>query len=127
MITDENTILKAMQALDISREEALEMLQADAEIDKGAKLFELTDAQKKVQKQMRKTVKTVSPNGKKVERTLKINKNRELILTSIIELLNNNFQIENLERPEKTTNQVRFKFKDDNFKIVISKERGKVN
>lgn len=114
-----------MKTLDISRDEAIEMLQADAEIDKGAKLFELTDAQKKVEKQMRKTVKTVSPNGKKVERALKIDENRELILTSIINLLNENFQVENLIRPEKTTNQIKFKFKNETFKIVISKERVK--
>lgn len=112
-----------MQSLDISRADAIEMLQADADIDRGAKLFELTPEQKKVEKKMRKTVKTVSPNGKKVERKMKIDENRELILTSIIDLLNENFKVENLERPEKTTNQIKFKIKNDNFKIVISKER----
>lgn len=54
-----------MQSLGISEEEAIEILQADAEIDKGAKLFELTPEQKAVEKKMRKTVKVVAPNGKK--------------------------------------------------------------
>ena len=57
-----------MQSLDISRNDAIEILQADAEIDKGAKLFELTPEQKAVEKKMRKTVKAIAPNGKKVQR-----------------------------------------------------------
>lgn len=116
-----------MQSLDISRADALEILQADAEIDKGAKLFELSDEQKKVEKQMRKTVKVVAPNGKTTVRPLKIDDNRELLLTSIIELFKDRFLIENIERPQRTTNKIKFDFHGDTFNVTIAKERKKNN
>lgn len=114
-----------MQSLDISRNEAIEILQADAEIDKGVKLFELTPEQKAVEKKMRKTVNAVAPNGKKVQRELKIDDNREKLLNSIIELFNKKFSIENIERPPRTTNKIRFDFMGDTFNVTIAKERKK--
>lgn len=114
-----------MQSLDISRDGAIEILQADAEIDKGAKLFELTPEQKAIEKKMRKTVKVVAPNGKTTVRPLKIDDNRELLLTSIIELFKNEFSIENIERPPRTTNKIRFNFNGDTFNVTIAKERKK--
>lgn len=122
---DEKKIINLMQSLDISRNEAIEILQADAEIDKGAKLFELTDEQKAVEKKMRKTVKAVAPNGKKIQRELKIDDNREKLLTSIIELFNEKFSIENIERPPRTTNKIKFEFFGDTFTVTIAKERKK--
>ena len=122
---DEKKIINLMQSLDISRNDAIEILQADAEIDKGAKLFELTSEQKAVEKKMRKTVKAVAPNGKKVQRELKIDDNREKLLTSIIELFNEKFSIENIERPPRTTNKIRFQFFGDTFTVTIAKERKK--
>ena len=57
---DEKKIVNLMQSLDISRNDAIEILQADAEIDKGAKLFELTPEQKAVEKnKILKVVKVV--------------------------------------------------------------------
>ena len=114
-----------MQSLGVSKEEAIEILQSDAEIDKGAKLFELTEEQKAVEKKMRKTVKAVAPNGKKVQRELKIDDNREKLLVSIIELFNEKFSIENIERPPRTTNKIKFEFFGDTFTVTIAKERKK--
>ena len=122
---DEKKIINLMQSLDISEEEAIEILQADTEIDKGAKLFELTPEQKAVEKKMRKTVKAVAPNGKKIQRELKIDDNREKLLTSIIELFNKKFSIENIERPPRTTNKIKFEFCGDTFTVTIAKERKK--
>lgn len=51
----EEEILKLMTKLDISREEALEILEDDKKIDKGEKLFELSKEQEKVAKNMRIT------------------------------------------------------------------------
>lgn len=114
-----------MQSLEVSHNEAIEILQSDAEIDKGAKLFELTPEQKAVEKKMRKTVKAVAPNGKKIQRELKIDDNREKLLTSIIELFNKKFSIENIERPPRTTNKIKFEFCGDTFNVTIAKERKK--
>ena len=44
-----------MNALDISEQEALELLEDDEKIDKGEKLFELTDEQKANSKKARQT------------------------------------------------------------------------
>ena len=122
---DEKKIVNLMQSLDISRNEAIEILQTDAEIDKGAKLFELTPEQKAVEKKMRKTVKAVALNGKKIQRELKIDDNREKLLVSIIELFNEKFSIENIERPPRTTNKIKFEFFGDTFTVTIAKERKK--
>lgn len=43
------------KTLDISLDEAMEVLQADSRIDKGEKLFELTEEQKKASKSARIT------------------------------------------------------------------------
>ena len=121
----EKQIANLMQSLEVSRNEAIEILKADAEIDKGAKLFELTEEQKAVEKKMRKTVKAVAPNGKKIQRELKIDDNREKLLSSIIELFNEKFSIENIERPPRTTNKIKFEFCGDTFNVTIAKERKK--
>lgn len=114
-----------MQSLEVSHNEAIEILKADAEIDKGVRLFELTEEQKAVEKKMRKTVKAVAPNGKKIQRELKIDDNREKLLSSIIELFNEKFSIENIERPPRTTNKIRFDFFGDTFTVTVAKERKK--
>lgn len=121
----EKQIANLMQSLEVSRNEAIEILKADAEIDKGAKLFELTEEQKAVEKKMRKTVKAVAPNGKKIQRELRIDDNREKLLSSIIELFNEKFSIENIERPPRTTNKIKFEFCGDTFNVTIAKERKK--
>ena len=42
-----------------------------------------------------------------------------------IELFNEKFSIENIERPPRTTNKIRFQFFDDTFTVTIAKERKK--
>lgn len=118
----EKQIKKIMDNLKVPYSEAIKILKADKAIDKGIKLFELSDEQKKVEKTMRK-VKVVSPNGKKTTRPLKIDNNRELLIVSIIELLKEKFMIQNIERPSRTTNKIQFIFKDDIFNITIAKQR----
>lgn len=112
-----------MKSLDITREEAIEMLLDDLEIDRGKKLFELTVEQQKVSSQARK-VTTVNPNGRKMERELKIDPTREELILSIVEVLNSK-GVTDLIRPEKATNQIEFMYNDQKFRIVVSKVRGK--
>ena len=116
-------IEKLMKTLDISEEEAREIIEADKEIDRGAKLFELSDEQKKVEKQMRKTVKIVAPNGKKAERPLKIDPTRESLMQAITDALKD--RTDAITRPEKTTNTMLLDIGADTFKIVVSKIRKK--
>ena len=48
-------VQQLMKSLDLTEEEAREMLEADAKIDKGADLFPLTAEQEKASKQARAT------------------------------------------------------------------------
>jgi len=48
-------VQQLMKSLDLTEEEAREMLEADAKIDKGADLFPLTAEQEKTSKQARAT------------------------------------------------------------------------
>lgn len=48
----EGQVKKIMMNLQCTREEAIEIIEADKSIDKGEKLFELSDEQKKVAKAM---------------------------------------------------------------------------
>lgn len=116
-------IEKLMKTLDISEEEAREIIKADKEIDRGAKLFELTPEQKAIEKQMRKTVKIVAPNGKKAERPLKIDPTRESLMQAITDALKE--RTDAITRPEKTTNTMLLDIGADTFKIVVSKIRKK--
>jgi flagellar capping protein FliD len=49
----DNQVEKLMQALGITEEEALQVIADDKAIDKGEKLFELSDEQKKASKSVR--------------------------------------------------------------------------
>ena len=104
----ETKIAEMMKLLDISRDEAIEIIKDDEAIDKGAKLFELTPEQKKVEKKMKNTgIKTVNAYGKTHTRTRKEdNDKRELIniLKTAFEGTVNQLEITNIER------QLDFKF-----------------
>lgn len=52
MKIDEKQVTKLMDTLGIDREEALQVIADDYAIDHNEKLFELTDAQKKIAKEM---------------------------------------------------------------------------
>ena len=52
---DEKEIARVMNSLDVSREEAIEILKDDDAIDHGENLFELSAEQKAVEKSMKQT------------------------------------------------------------------------
>ena len=49
-MTQDERIAKLMQNLDLTKEEAQQLILDDARIDKGEKLFELSDEQKQASK-----------------------------------------------------------------------------
>ena len=119
----EEQITKPMKNLEISREEALEVIASDKAIEKGEKLFELTPEQKKVEKQVRITTgKTkVDAYGKKSAREKKVN-NDKLELIEILQkaLAENGCQVTLTTNPERE-----FEFTKGNtkYKIVMSMPR----
>ena len=122
---NENRILEMMKSLDISREEAIELIKDDELIDKGEKLFELTPEQKKVEKKMKNAgVKTtVDAYGKKRTRTVKEDLDKLNIIQNIVNTLKdnecNNIDITNPQR------QIDFMLNNRKFRIVLSAPRDK--
>lgn len=120
----EEQIAKLMKNLDLTREEALEVIASDKAIEKGEKLFELTTEQKKAEKQARTTTSTkskVDAYGKKSAREKKVN-NEKLELIEILQkaLAENGCEIVATTNPER---EFEFKKGDTKYKIVLSVPR----
>lgn len=124
---DEKRIAKIMKTLDISREEAIEMLADDAKVDKGADLHPLTKEQEEVARKMRKADRTPTLykwDTKKRERKPNELK-REIIDDFFTFLLENwpetaeNANISNIER------QIDFSLGGEDFSITLIQHRKK--
>ena len=101
----EEQIAKLMKNLEISREEAFEVIASDKAIEKGEKLFELTSEQKKAEKKARTTTSAkskVDAYGKKSTREKKVN-NEKLELIEILQkaLAENGCEITTISNPER--------------------------
>ena len=119
---------KLMRILNVSAEEAEKIIADDKAIDKGEKLFELTDEQKKVVKKM---TNFDSKNRKKpMVLDLKQPKNRKENATKsgiIAELVtffseNSQFSVENLEILNKER-QFTFKIGNETYEITLIQKR----
>lgn len=112
MAIRESDILRVMKNLEISREEAVQMLQDDEDIDRGmAKDFDLTKEQEKNVKEITKgmakrTQNSVDAFGKKRTRERKPNENKRWIVDNLRVLFEGfalngtveNVQVSNVER-----------------------------
>lgn len=116
-----------MKNLGISEAEALQVIADDKAIDRGEKLFELTDEQKKVAKKMsnfdsKTRKKPVIVGSKPTKR--KENATKSGIITEIATFLggNSQFSVENLEilNPER---QFSFKIGDETYEITLIQKR----
>lgn len=105
------------KTLDISLDEAMEVLQADSQIDKGEKLFELTDEQKKASKAARITTSGQYTFTKR-ERKPDWDK-RELIAKMMYALcdITDEVQVMNMER------ELLVEFNGRKFRILLSAPR----
>lgn len=68
MTSKEKRIADIMKKLNCTEEEAIDVLETDKAIDKGAKPFELTDQQKKVSKQSRQIARKPKEQVNKAKR-----------------------------------------------------------
>lgn len=118
---DEKRINFLIEKLQIPREEAIKILNADKEIDKGAKLFELTPEQNKTVKKMKNIgIKTVDAYGKTHQRTRKIDNSKRQIIEQVRQTLlegADNLTVTNIER------QIDFTMSGRKFRIVLSAPR----
>lgn len=83
----EEKILKAMKSLDLTREEAIEMLMEDEAVDKMSMkevTNDLTDEQKKV---IKDSTKTTSKKRGKVKRERKVDEEKKMLLEILADAL----------------------------------------
>ena len=113
----EKQIENVMFALALTREEAIEMLSADEAIDKGEKLFELSDEQKKVAKAM-----TSAGGGKHKEhkpREKKVDADKRDLMDAIDEALCDT--ADNVERVSDS--EIKITYNDFEYTIKLIKHR----
>lgn len=123
-MTDNEIIERNMELLDISREEAMQMLKDDRRIDKGEKLFTLTPEQEKASKKARQAdrkKKTTVYKFDTSKRKKPENKGKQAIIIALTE------SVENLgaENLDVTNNEREFFFElnGTKYKIVLSMPR----
>lgn len=120
----EKEIQKAMKTLDLTREEAIEMLQEDEAIDHGANPHPLTAEQEKASKAAR--IVSTGPRTAPVKRERKPNEDKRFIIDKLVECIlcdidnaqgNIVVDITNHER------QIDFEFHGIRYRIVLSAPR----
>ena len=117
-------IAKLMKNLDLTREEAMEVIEADKQIDKGAKLFELSKEQEKASKQARSTGTKQPTAYKFTKRERKENTTKAEIIAELAKFLKENsenacemVEITNKER------QIAFKIGENAFELTLVQKR----
>lgn len=109
---------KLVNLLGCSISEAMDIIQSDEQIDKGAKLFELTKEQKKAAKAA--TITTSGKERKKTERTKKTDNNKLSLMNNIISGLNDCAQEINVINPER---EITFMYNAKKYKLALSMPR----
>ena len=107
-----------MKALDITEQEALELIKDDEKIEKGEKLFELTDEQKANSKKARQTGTRTQTTPTKRER--KADTDKREIIQNLDEVLTDFCDDVKVTNPER---QIDFEFNGRKFRVVLSAPR----
>lgn len=114
---DETHIDKLMKTLDITREEALQLIEDDKAIDRGAKMFDLDPELEKASKRARQAPRTTTPTPTK--RTKKEDTDKGYLISEIVKALAECDKVE-ITNPER---QIDFEFSGRKFRIVLSAPR----
>ena len=127
---DKVRIEQLMKTLDITYDEAVEMLNEDKEIDRmkdSEVTNDLSAEQKKAIKKYTnvargKEVESVDAYGKKKKRTVKDDDVKQMLITLIAETLEDSFEVKsvNITNKQKT---IAFKVGDDDFEIDLKRKR----
>ena len=113
-------LFQLMQTLDISEQEALELIEDDEKIEKGEKLFELTDEQKANSKKARQTGTRTQTTPTKRER--KEDTDKRFLISILYKALadNTNDAVVDITNPER---QIDFEHNGRKFRVVLSAPR----
>lgn len=112
-------LYQLMSTLDISEEEAKELLEDDEKIEKGEKLFELTEEQKANSKKARQTGTRTQTKPTKRER--KEDTDKRFLISILKEVLaDKGIEEIKITNPER---QIDFEYNGRKFRIVLSAPR----
>ena len=113
-------IQKLMEVLDLTEDEAKQLIADDEAVDKGEKLFELSADQKQVEKKMRQADRKVDAYGKTTKRERKADEDKAHLLNvlfSAILPLCETYEVANGER------EFSFTYHEKKYKVVLSAPR----
>ena len=121
----EKLIAKHMKSLEITREEAEQLIADDEAIDKGAKLFELSKEQEKASKKARnvgtKTTKA-TPTATKKPREKKADNDKAMLIETIQNALGELAEVTDIDVTNAEREMVFF-CNGRKFKVVLSAPR----
>ena len=109
-----------MEVLDISEDEAKQLIADDEAIDKGEKLFELSQEGKQVEKKMRQADRKVDAYGKTTKRERKADEDKAFLLNELFKAILpicDTYEIANGER------EFSFTYHEKKYKVVLSAPR----
>lgn len=117
----EERIAQIMKSLDLTREEALELLADDDKIEHNQKMpFDLTKEQEKNVRKMKNVARTVDAYGKQRTRTVKEDAEKLLLIKLIADTLGGQTENLTVTNPQR---EINFEFQNRKFKIVLSAPR----
>lgn len=117
----EALIQKHMKTLKCTRDEAIDIIACDDEIDGGNKeLFALTDEQKKLVRKITKADKKPDTAKKPTKRERKVNENKKILIEKIAEAL---ADTENLS--VKTETEISFTYNGKSYSVKLTEHREK--
>lgn len=109
-----------MEVLDITEDEAKRLIADDEAIDKGEKLFELSQEGKQIEKKMRQADRKVDAYGKATKRERKADEDKAFLLNELFKAILpicDTHEIANGER------EFSFTYHEKKYKVVLSAPR----
>jgi hypothetical protein len=113
-------IQKLMEVLDLTEDEAKQLMADDEAIDKGEKLFELNADQKQVEKKMRQADRKVDAYGKTTKRERKADDDKAFLLNELFKAILPNCETYEIQNGER---EFTFTYHEKKYKVVLSAPR----
>jgi hypothetical protein len=114
-----------MKTLELTQEEAEQLMRDDSAIDKGEKMpFDFTKEQEKVAKDMRRVRRAVDAFGKTRTVERKVDTTKENFIEMLKEYLSGISNIQNITIVN-TSNEISFDLENDNFSLKLVRHRKK--
>ena len=113
-------VKELMRKLDITEAEAKQLIADDEAIDRGEKLFELSQEGKQVEKQMRQADRKVDAYGKTTKRERKADEDKAFLLNELFKAILPNCETYEIQNGER---EFTFTYNAKKYKVVLSAPR----